>query len=125
RTVRGAEAKLVDPAGVAEEGLLGNDPRCRELRVEHRLEVRTERAVAVGAHGTREEQAVTECEALLDVRAERAALGGSVVRQALCARGDGGSTRRQLTARGVRGAEDVAVELHTGRGLGAEVVGYL
>src|SRR6185312_6256289 len=66
-----AVAKLVEPRVVREERLVGHQPRDARLRIEDVLEVRTERAVLVGARCHGEEEPVAQRCLLLRVDAER------------------------------------------------------
>ena len=109
--------------GLREERLVGDDPRRRELRVEDRLEVGAERAVAVGADGAGDEQSVAEREVLLDEAAERAALGRRLVGRSVRRLRDWSCRPAEERARRAVAVEDVAVVLHAGGRLRLDDVG--
>src|SRR5690606_28808544 len=106
-----AQTQLVHPPGRREEILLRQHPRRGELRVEDRLEVCAERAVAVGANRTRQEEPVAEGDLLLQERAERTALIRRLVRELDRARIDRDGAGREVASRGTVAVEDVLVVL--------------
>src|SRR5207248_10055398 len=67
----GTQAHAVDPAPFREERLLGYHVRHVHLRVIHRLEVRSEGAVAIGPQARRDVKALLVAKLLLHERAQR------------------------------------------------------